>query len=123
MRAGRSVIQPFAPHNRGKLAAIIVVFALSSALGVALPVRPTARAKNRASVVEVAARQRTLAERYVKEALLVRTGAQADPRLIGETLRRSEHALLDGGEAPALNGDDDDTQLAPAHGTVQRAQL
>ena len=37
----------------------------------------TSRSQNRATVVEIAGRQRTLAERYVKEVLLVRAGEQA----------------------------------------------
>ena len=45
----------------------------------ALSIWATSRSQHRAAVVEVAARQRTLAERYVKEVLLVRAGAQADP--------------------------------------------
>ena len=69
------------------------------------------------AVVEIAARQRTLAERYVKEVLLVRAGEQADPP---DHRRRcstaSAHALLDGGEAPGVNGDDDETALPAADG-------
>ena len=41
--------------------------------------RATARSKHQATVLEVAARQRTLAERYVKEVLLAQRGAQTDP--------------------------------------------
>jgi diguanylate cyclase (GGDEF)-like protein/PAS domain S-box-containing protein len=74
-------------------------------------------------VVEVAARQRTLAERFVKEVLLARTGAQADPANTASILDRSAEALLDGGEAPPVWGDDDQTHLSPARGAIIRAQL
>lgn len=122
-RRAHAPIAPFAAHHRGKLAAIIVVFALSSALGIVLSVRAASGAQHRAVVVEIASRQRTLAERYVKETLLVRDGAGTDPALIGATLRRSQRALLDGGRAPALNGDDDATGVPRAGGALQRAQL
>ena len=74
-----------------------------------LSVWATSRSQYKASVLEVAARQRTLAERYVREVLLVRAGAQADPAYVGALLDRSARALLEGGTAPAVNGDDDET--------------
>ena len=74
-------------------------------------------------MLEVAARQRTLAERYVKEVLLARTGAKANPTYVAGLLGQSASALLDGGTAPAVNGDDDETKLAAATGTEIRAQL
>ena len=49
-------------------------------------------------MVEVAARQRTLAERYVNEVLLVRAGARADPATRRALLAQSADALLDGGD-------------------------
>ncbi|MGZ4482434.1 MAG: putative bifunctional diguanylate cyclase/phosphodiesterase, partial [Gaiellales bacterium] len=81
------------------------------------------RSQHRATVVEVAARQRTLAERYVKEVLLVREGVQADPTYTAGILSRSANALLDGGLAPPVNGDDDGTMLSPDTGWPLRDQL
>ena len=74
-------------------------------------------------MIQVAARQRTLAERYVQEVLLVQAGKQADPAAIAAILGGSARALLDGGTAPAVPGDDDATALSPASGSVVRAQL
>jgi diguanylate cyclase (GGDEF)-like protein/PAS domain S-box-containing protein len=105
------------------VAAILATFALFSAVSVGLSIWATSRSQYKASVLEVAARQRTLAERYVREALLARSGAQADPAYVGALLDRSARALLEGGTAPAVNGDDDETQLSPAAGTHIRAQL
>jgi hypothetical protein len=73
-------------------------------------------------VVEVAARQRMLAERYVKEVLLSREGRAADPKGTAAIMASSAQALLDGGEAPAVPSDDDETRLSAASGPV-RAQL
>ena len=78
MRSGPA-FRPFASRGRRAVAAILVTFALFSAVNVALSVWATSRSQYKASVLEVAARQRTLAERYVREVLLVRAGAQADP--------------------------------------------
>jgi diguanylate cyclase (GGDEF)-like protein/PAS domain S-box-containing protein len=122
MRLSRG-FRPFAPRTRRTIIAIVVVFTVISTASAVLSVRATARSKNRATVVEIAARQRTLAERYVQELLLVRAGATADPRHTGSLLSQSAHALLDGGTAPAVNGDDDATHLPATTDPVVRAQL
>jgi diguanylate cyclase (GGDEF)-like protein/PAS domain S-box-containing protein len=122
MRTGPA-FKPFAARGRRTVAAILATFALFSAVSVGLSLWATSRSQYKASVLEVAARQRTLAERYVREALLARSGAKADPAYVGALLDRSARALLEGGTAPAVNGDDDETQLAPAAGAHIRAQL
>jgi len=123
MRRGHSAFKPFAASGRRAIPAIVLTFALMSALTIWLSIRATGSSQNRAVVVEVAGRQRTLAERYVKEVLLRRLGEQADPRYISSLLSTSARALLDGGTAPAVNGDDDDTALPAATGGELRAQL
>jgi diguanylate cyclase (GGDEF)-like protein/PAS domain S-box-containing protein len=115
--------RPFTARGRGVVAAVLLTFGLFSAASVFSTISATRRSQNRAAVVEVAARQRTLAERYVKEVLLARAGARADPTYTAAALTRSAHALLAGGIAPAVNGDDDETRLSPASGKVVRAQL
>ena len=71
----------------------------------------------------MAARQRTLAERYLSEVLLRRSGEQADPAAIAAILAESTDALLEGGTAPGVNGDDDETTVSAAHGSELRRQL
>jgi len=115
--------QPFAASGRRTIVAIFVTFGLFAALSLGLSISATSRSQNRAKVVVLAARQRTLAERYVKEVLLVRAGEQADPATTAAALRDSARALLYGGVAPALAGDDDDTLVGAASGTVVRGQL
>ena len=115
--------RPFANSGRRTIIAIFLTFALISTLSVVFSIRATSRSQNKASVVELAGRQRTLAERYVKEVLLVRAGATADPALTGSILAASARALLDGGTAPAVNGDDDAATVGPASGTLVRNQL
>jgi diguanylate cyclase (GGDEF)-like protein/PAS domain S-box-containing protein len=118
----RSAFQPFAARGRVSVVAIIVMFALFSALSVALSIRETSRSRHRATVVEIASRQRTLAQSYVREAMLVHTGAAADPALTAQLLRVSADKLIDGGLAPEVNGDDDETALPRATG-LARLQL
>src|SRR2546423_640605 len=119
MKRGRA-FRPFSARGRGVVAAILLTFALFSAISVFVTISATGRSQHRAAVVEVAARQRTLAERYVKEVLLARTGARADPAYTAGVLTRSARALLDGGTAPAVNGDDDETKLSAASGRIVR---
>jgi diguanylate cyclase (GGDEF)-like protein/PAS domain S-box-containing protein len=119
----RLSFKPFAARGRKTIAAILVTFALFTAVSVTLSISATKRSQHRAAIVEVAARQRTLAERYVEEVLLARAGAQADPTYTAGLLVRSATALLDGGKAPPVNGDDDETMLPAASGAIVRAQL
>jgi diguanylate cyclase (GGDEF)-like protein/PAS domain S-box-containing protein len=122
MRAAPA-FRPFTTRGRHSVVAILLTFALFSGASVTFSIWTTTRSQHRAAVVEVAARQRTLAERYVKEVLLRRAGAQADPTYIGQLLAESARALLDGGVAPAVPGDDDETKLSAATGSAVRAQL
>jgi diguanylate cyclase (GGDEF)-like protein/PAS domain S-box-containing protein len=123
MPLSRTEFRPFASRGRRTIVAILATFAVFSVLNVTLSIRATKGSQHRAAVVEVAARQRTLAERYVKEVLLARSGAQVDPANTASILTRSADALLNGGTAPPVWGDDDETPLSPAKGTVVRAQL
>jgi type VI protein secretion system component VasK len=54
--------RPFAPSTRRTIVAIVVTFAVLSAASAALSIWTTAHSKNRAAIVEVAARQRMLAD-------------------------------------------------------------
>ena len=119
----RRTFSPFSGSNRRPIAAILATFALSSAITVGLSIWATSRSQHRAAVLEIAARQRTLAERYVKEVLLVRSGADADPAATATVLRQSADALLDGGLAPPVNGDDDEIVISGATDAVVRREL
>lgn len=120
---GRTQFSPFAGRGRLTIVAILLTFGLCSAVTVVLSINATSRSKNRATQVEVAARQRTLTEAYVKGVLLARMGEQADPAATADALTKSATMLLDGGTAPGVEGDDDETELSPATGGLLRAQL
>jgi diguanylate cyclase (GGDEF)-like protein/PAS domain S-box-containing protein len=119
----RTPFRPFATRGRGAVIAIIVMFAVFSAISVALSIRQTSSSHHRATVVEIAGRQRTLAERYVRETMLVQGGLQADPATTATLLHESADALIHGGRAPAVNGDDDETALPAATGLARRQLL
>jgi diguanylate cyclase (GGDEF)-like protein/PAS domain S-box-containing protein len=119
----RAAFKPFATRGRRAIAAILLTFTLVSGVSVTLSLWATTRSQNKASVVEVAARQRTLAERYVNEILLAREGVEVDPAVTAGLLTESARVLLDGGKAPSVEGDDDETTLPPASGHRIRKQL
>src|SRR5437763_3613309 len=119
----RQAFRPFATRGRRTIVGILATFALFSTLTLTVSIWATSGSQHRASVLEVAARQRTLAERYVQEILLARAGVQADPAQTGRLLARSADALLDGGVGPAVDGDDDERVRPRATGGMVRAQL
>ena len=98
---------PLSSRSRRPVVAILCTFALSSALSVGLSIRSASRAQHHAAVFQIAARQRTLAERYVGEVVIAREGGRSDPATVAADLTRSADVLLDGGAAPSVNGDDD----------------
>jgi diguanylate cyclase (GGDEF)-like protein/PAS domain S-box-containing protein len=73
-----------------------------------------ARERGSALVVNVASRQRALAERYVKDVLLLVNGFQADPADDAEQLRKNASALLHGGDVVAVHGVDEEVVIRPA---------
>jgi len=97
------------------MTAILLTFAVSSALGIGLSISSTARSQHRAAVLEVAARQRAMAERYVNAVMLERAGQPADPGGVARILAISAERLIDGGPAPSVDGDDDGVVLPPAN--------
>jgi diguanylate cyclase (GGDEF)-like protein/PAS domain S-box-containing protein len=119
----RTKFKPFATRGRRSVAAILATFAMSMALSVSLSINATAKSSHRAEVVQVAARQRTLAERYVADVLLATSSWALAPRGTGTILIASSAALLDGGVAPAVDGDDDAAVLPPATEPDVRLQL
>ncbi len=98
------VFRPFASGGRRTIVAILVTFALFSTLSVVVSIRATARSRHQASALEIAARQRMLAERYVSEVLLTRAGEPADPAATGRLLAESAAALARRRHRPRRRG-------------------
>ncbi len=118
-----AALAPFTARSRNPVAAILILFAVFSAVSVGLSIRSTSGSRQHAAVLEIAARQRTLTERYVNAVLLAREGRPAHPSYTAGVLMRSAKALLNGGTAPAASGDDGETMLPAPTGKLERAQL
>ncbi len=123
MYARHKRFRPFGANGRWTIAAIMLAFTFYTGLSLVLSARTAARSDNKARVIEIAARQRTLTERYAKEVLLAAAGYSSAATPIASDLKQSAAVLLDGGTAPAVAGDDDDAELVPLTGSVARLQL
>jgi PAS domain S-box-containing protein len=120
----REDFKPFAGSGRLAIVAIMLAFTLYTGLSLFLSGHVAARSEHRAEILQVAARQRTLVERYAKEVSLSRrTGAKASAGPIAWAMKRSVRALLVGGTAPAIAGDDDSTPVPAAADGIVRNQL
>jgi PAS domain S-box-containing protein len=89
-----------------RLGWVIPVFIVLVTAIVGYNARATAQERGSALVVNIAARQRALVERYTKDVLLVVDGSQADPGQSAAALHQTADALLDGGSVLAPQGDD-----------------
>jgi diguanylate cyclase (GGDEF)-like protein/PAS domain S-box-containing protein len=76
--------------------------------------RAIAKEKGAALIVNVAARQRALAERYQKDVVLRTQHIQADPEDDATQLLSNADALLHGGDVTAVQGADEDVHIPPA---------
>ena len=81
----RRAFRPFAMRSRRTVIAIVVTMALVSALSAFLSIQAASHSRHRATVIEIAGRQRTLAERYVQEVL---------PRAVARDLRAAMRGKL-----------------------------
>jgi PAS domain S-box-containing protein len=85
--------------------------------------RAIGQQRGSALVVNTAARQRTLVERYAKDVLLVVDGFHADPEDSGEAMRQPVDVLLDGGSVRAPQGDGSRVEIPPARNWKVRRKL
>ena len=76
-----------------------------------------------ALVVNLAARQRALVERYTTDVLLVVDGFEADPEESAEDVREPVDTLLDGGDVRAPQGDGSRVEIPPARDRKVRLKL
>src|SRR5439155_27380966 len=67
-------------------------------------------------IVNIAARQRALSERYIKDLLLKADGQQADPLQDAQLLQQTADALLSGGRVTPVQGGEDLITIPPYRG-------
>jgi diguanylate cyclase (GGDEF)-like protein/PAS domain S-box-containing protein len=118
-----AAFRPYAARGRRPIVAILLTFALCSTASIALSIWETSRTQHRADVLRVAERQQALASDYVQQVILAKAGVQADPEATATLMRLSADALLDGGQAPDVPGNDDQATLSPTTDGTVRAQL
>ncbi len=106
-----------------RLGWVIPVFIVLVTAIVGYNARTTAQERGSALVVNIAARQRALVERYTKDVLLVVDGFQADPEESGAALHQTADALLDGGSVLAPQGNDLRVKIPPARDWKVRRKL
>jgi PAS domain S-box-containing protein len=123
VRATHPQFRPFTASGRRTVAAIMLVFTVYTGVSLLLSARTAKHSKDQAKVLQIAARQRTLTERYAKEVLLASAGSPSAATPIAHDLEASATALLDGGTAPPVAGDDDGLDLVPVAGALVRRQL
>jgi PAS domain S-box-containing protein len=85
--------------------------------------RAIGQQRGSALVVNTAARQRALVERYTKDVLLVVDGFKADPKESAEAVRQPVNVLLDGGSVRAPQGDGSRVEIPPARDWRVRRKL
>jgi PAS domain S-box-containing protein len=102
---------------------VIPVFIVLVAAIIGYNVRATGQERGSALVVNIAARQRALVERYAKDVLLVVDGFQADPKVSGAALHQNAGALLNGGSVLAPQGDDLSVTIPAARDWKVRRKL
>ena len=93
--------------SRRTIVGIFATFALSVGCDGGAWIAATSRSQNWATVVEIAGRQRTLAEQYVQEVLLVRAGEKADPAVTASTMEATATRAPRRRHGAGRQGDDD----------------
>jgi PAS domain S-box-containing protein len=106
-----------------RLGWVIPVLIVLVAAIVVYNARAIAEQRGSALVVNLAARQRALVERYTKDVLLVVDGFQADPKESAEDVREPVDVLLDGGSVRAPQGDGSRVEIPPARDWRVRRKL
>jgi PAS domain S-box-containing protein len=106
-----------------RLGWVIPVLIVLVAAIVVYNARAIAEQRGSALVVNLAARQRALVERYTKDVLLVLDGFQADPKESAEDVREPVDVLLDGGSVRAPQGDGSRVEIPPARDWRVRRKL
>jgi diguanylate cyclase (GGDEF)-like protein/PAS domain S-box-containing protein len=109
-----NLLSPGAARLDRRIGPIVAIYLVIVTLTVGYDARLISDQRGSALVINVAGRQRGLAERYEKDVILVTQGVQADPSDDEEQLLANGEALLHGGDVVAVQGADSDVHIRPA---------
>ena len=115
-RHRRGVLSLGSQRSERRLGAIVLLYLLLIAGIVGYNAREMGRERGAALVVNVAARQRALAERYVKDVIFNTEDIRADPQDDESQLLTNADALLKGGEVAAVQGADGTVRIPAVTG-------
>ncbi len=113
-RVRERLLAPGALRLDRRIGWILALYLVVITLIVGYDARAIAHQQGSAMIVNVAARQRALAERYVKDVVLRTQGAQADPATDANELLANAESLLHGGMVIAVQGADEEVAIPPA---------
>jgi diguanylate cyclase (GGDEF)-like protein/PAS domain S-box-containing protein len=109
-----ALLSPGALRLDRRIGPIVAIYLVIVTVIVGYDARLISEQRGSALVINVAGRQRGLAERYEKDVILTTQGVQADPSDDEDQLRTNAEALLHGGEVIAVQGTEDEIWIRPA---------
>jgi len=114
-RADRTtLLSPGAMRLDRRIAPIVALYLVIVTLIVGYDAHLISDQRGSALIINVAGRQRGLAERYEKDVILSTLGVQADPSDDEEQLKTNAQALLEGGDVLAVQGAESEVHIRPA---------
>jgi diguanylate cyclase (GGDEF)-like protein/PAS domain S-box-containing protein len=109
-----ALLSPGALRLDRRIGPIVAIYLVIVTLIVGYDAHLISEQRGSALVINVAGRQRGLAERYEKDVILTTQGVQADPSDDEDQLLTNAAALLHGGEVIAVQGTEDEIRIRPA---------
>jgi diguanylate cyclase (GGDEF)-like protein/PAS domain S-box-containing protein len=108
------LLSPGAMHLDRRIGPILAVYLVIVTIIVGYDARLISDQRGSALIINVAGRQRALAERYEKDVILSTQGVQADPGDDEEQLQTNADALVQGGDVIAVQGADQEIRIRRA---------
>ena len=109
-----TLLAPGALDLNRRIAPIVAIYLVLISVMVGYDARMISDQRGSALIINVAGRQRGLAERYEKDVILQTQGVQADPGADETQLLEDSEALLHGGEVVAVQGADSEVSIRSA---------
>jgi len=109
-----TILAPGSLRLDRRIAPIVALYLVIVSVIIGYDARLISEQRGSALVINVAGRQRGLAERYEKDVILATEGVQTDPGDDESQLQTNAEALLHGGDVIAVQGADDEVHMRAA---------